>query len=278
MGGISVKRIIPLILAIVMIFAFAACKNKGNTDGTTKPVDESVQQSMFAEGMSEYEAEQSKIAEESKAEESKVQVEVDKYIEKVGYTKPQTCLVTLKYLSNAREYQKFEFKEDGSFKKCTKYYFYDNLEDYKFQLNKHESNDNVTVTDKDNDMRMIAVRIDNHVDLPFYTAYNYYGEIQGLEIIGDPGDIEKAAEIASEALLTETTLSAEEYNKDEDKDDSGNNASRYFLEDYLWHIIVGSVGLVIAVIVAVVVIKIKKSKSSKAPKDAKPASEEDKKS
>lgn len=244
------KKLTALLLVFVMLFAFAACKEE--------------EKLTFEQAMSREESIQQSKIEESKVEESKIQVEIDKYIEKVGYSKPLTCLVVMFENSNGREYLKFNFDENGEFKEHIKYYFFNLQSDYDFQLDKYKNHDAYTVVDKDYDMRMIAVRLDEYVPRSFYEHYQAYAVHSQGVIIGDVEVIEEVSEIVSEAMLTSTTLSYEEIiAAGEDQEPSKDTA------DYKWIIIAAVAGGVVIVAAAVVIIIKKKKSGEENPEPAK---------
>jgi hypothetical protein len=166
----TVKKILAILLATASVLSFAACK--GKDEGVTDPADPNV----FMSQQLAQEAEQSKALEEKNQAESKVQSEIDEYIEKVGKTKKNEQLVIKCKVPEhiGREYWKFEFKANGEFKSKTVYYFLPTLEQYNAKVEIGKDDKNTKVVDKDKEMKMVAIKSENATGKSFDKMYKNY--------------------------------------------------------------------------------------------------------
>ena len=162
------KKIIALLLVAVSLFAFASCKKEPvNTDPVAGANE-------FASNQAAVEAEYSKQAAEKAEKESKIQQEIDEYVEKVGKTKKKTQLVVEVERPAGREFHKYEFSRKGEYKTQIKYMFLPDAEIYFAVLEAEQHKDEVKVIDKDKDMRMVAVKNDRFNGTSFDEMYELY--------------------------------------------------------------------------------------------------------
>lgn len=165
------KKLMALLLVTASVLTLASCKGKG--ENVTDPADPDVYMSQ----QQAVEAEQSKALAQAAEEESRVQAEIDEYIEKVGKTKKNSQLVIKCNVDEntlGREYIKFEFKADGKFKSKTTYYFLPTWEQYNAKVQIGKDDKNLKVVEKDEDMKMVAIRSENATGKSFDKMYKNY--------------------------------------------------------------------------------------------------------
>ena len=147
----------------------------------TEPADPDV----FQSNVEAQNEEASKAIAESIAAESKIQEEIDEYVEKVGKTKKNDQLIIKCNVPEhmGREYWKFEFKADGTFKSKTVYYFLSTLEQYNAKVDIGKNDKNYKIVEKDKDMKMVALRSEKATGKSFDKMYKNYTD-EGMREMG----------------------------------------------------------------------------------------------
>lgn len=155
------KKIIAIIAVFAVLFSLSACKMK------QKDLSDDEIQSYLS-------------AEESKQVEQSLKVERD-YIEgvdeqvddKIGKTKKNKKLVVEVSTTAGYEYIVFEFSGKGILKKKLSYYFYNDVETYRF-VAEHGGGSDKEIVDTDDKARMVVYNYKNLPEKDYDGLYETY--------------------------------------------------------------------------------------------------------
>lgn len=161
------KKIALIIALISVILTFAACGEKEESS---------------PEQYSKYvAAEESRQVEESKKEAEKMSEKMEEVSDDIGKTVKNKKIVLYKEASRDTRYRVLYMDKDGNGDYTITYYFAKTSNDYQVLYNNAKADGNLYKSDKKS--KMVAVKSDNLMNLPFDDFYKNYATDLGWTMI-----------------------------------------------------------------------------------------------